>query len=628
MIPTNIPSTTPRRKPVASRKGGLRLQLRTWLIALGLALTTQPMAIASGALEKWSLQRADSSFPILGDDGSLFILSGKRLLRVDPQTGTTAWSFFAGGEPIGGILTATATGGSTGKLFAVTYSLSLYSLDPQNGEVRWEFQGGRAAFLNYPPKIAQKDGLVFVPGGSGTLYALDSDSGQQKWRFDLPSNSLFGGIAFGSSGQMIFGETDGSTGAGWVRSLDVTTGTSKWRFKLPVGTVSRPTPAIDLDGTAYLTTDTGTLIALDGATGTKRWDFTIAPPLVNLTAPLLDKQGQLYFGTASGQLYAIDTKSHLLKWKTASMNPNPVITDPALSSDGLICWALGDTSTNTGTILALDRETGSVKWSSPLRGFPSSPAVTGKDGSIYVADYSGQVQALVSGQVTRATATATAQTFNGFVVGTTITSSGAGYTNTPHVNVIGGGGNGAVLTARVANGVVVGVDVFDAGRGYTSTPKILIDPPVPYPAPSKAIATLTGDAVSSVTVLEPGYGYDSGVPPRVSLVGGGGEGAVGVAVVENGAIIGIDLISGGSGYTSPPSVQIEAPEGLAFVTIGVSRVAVTLHLTAGFIYQLQSSPDFQTWTNEGIPFLAVDDVATRTFDVGPEKQYYRLVTGR
>jgi len=76
----------------------------------------------------------------------------------------------------------------------------------------------------------------------------------------------------------------------------------------------------------------------------------------------------------------------------------------------------------------------------------------------------------------RASATATLN--NGFVVGATITDFGCGYTNTPPVLILGGGGTGATAAAVVSNGVVVNISITSAGIGYTSTPGIYIYSPV------------------------------------------------------------------------------------------------------------------------------------------------------
>jgi hypothetical protein len=74
-------------------------------------------------------------------------------------------------------------------------------------------------------------------------------------------------------------------------------------------------------------------------------------------------------------------------------------------------------------------------------------------------------------------ATATATVVNGFVVGATVTDVGCGYTNTPLVLILGGGGTGATATAVVTNGFVVGITITDAGIGYTNTPTVYIYSP-------------------------------------------------------------------------------------------------------------------------------------------------------
>jgi hypothetical protein len=76
-------------------------------------------------------------------------------------------------------------------------------------------------------------------------------------------------------------------------------------------------------------------------------------------------------------------------------------------------------------------------------------------------------------------ATATAIMTNGFVVAATITDAGIGYTNTPLVYLVGGGGSGAQAIATVSNGVLAGITIINASSGYTNTPIVAITPPFP-----------------------------------------------------------------------------------------------------------------------------------------------------
>ena len=91
-------------------------------------------------------------------------------------------------------------------------------------------------------------------------------------------------------------------------------------------------------------------------------------------------------------------------------------------------------------------------------------------------------------------ATATAQVVNGFVVGATMNDAGCGYTNTPIVLILGGGGSGATATAVASNGVVVNINITDAGVGYSSLPAIYIySPDGPQITLAKAVRPSSSD---------------------------------------------------------------------------------------------------------------------------------------
>ena len=98
-----------------------------------------------------------------------------------------------------------------------------------------------------------------------------------------------------------------------------------------------------------------------------------------------------------------------------------------------------------------------------------------------------------------APATATSTVVSGFVVGTTISDSGAGYTNVPNVRFIGGGGSGVVGRATVSNGVVTAVNILNPGRGYTNAPIVVISPPFITP-PKMHIADMSSLSFSNLAV--------------------------------------------------------------------------------------------------------------------------------
>ena len=79
---------------------------------------------------------------------------------------------------------------------------------------------------------------------------------------------------------------------------------------------------------------------------------------------------------------------------------------------------------------------------------------------------------------------------------------------------------GAAATAVVsAAGTISSVVVSYGGTGYTSAPDVIISTPVGLGTTTRAsvTSTLTGDAVSAITVVSPGTGYTIATPPEVLI---------------------------------------------------------------------------------------------------------------
>jgi len=85
-----------------------------------------------------------------------------------------------------------------------------------------------------------------------------------------------------------------------------------------------------------------------------------------------------------------------------------------------------------------------------------------------------------------------------------------------------------------------------------------------------ATATVSGGAVTSIAVNTGGSGYTSA--PTVYLSGGGGVGATATATVSGGAVTAIAVTYGGTGYTSAPTVSFSGGGGspVAVATVGAS----------------------------------------------------------
>jgi len=191
---------------------------------------------------------------------------------------------------------------------------------------------------------------------------------------------------------------------------------------------------------------------------------------------------------------------------------------------------------------------------------------------------------------------------NGFVVAATVTYGGYGYTNTPTVRIIGGGGSGAQAVAVVSNGAVIELNIMNAGFGYTNTPLVLIDPPFIL-NPIMGIAPMSFLSFSNLTVggayqLQQSVAwYWSNQPvsftatnafytQMVAGVAGSGDyrlalspaptQAFATAEVNYGFVVHAAVTSGGSGYVTSPAVTIVGGGGTNATAVSqISGGAVT-----------------------------------------------------
>jgi hypothetical protein len=185
------------------------------------------------------------------------------------------------------------------------------------------------------------------------------------------------------------------------------------------------------------------------------------------------------------------------------------------------------------------------------------------------------------------TGTGTATMSGVFVVGVNLVDGGSGYTNTPLVRFIGGGGSGAQGFATVSNGVVISITVTDAGYGYTNTPVVVIEPPF-ISNPVLGIAPMSFLTFSNLTVsgiyqLQQAVAWywtnrplnftaTSSIYTQMfaGIVGSGDfrlalnpvpSQAFASAQVVNGFVVGVTVSSGGSGYVTSPTVSITGGHG-------------------------------------------------------------------
>jgi hypothetical protein len=106
---------------------------------------------------------------------------------------------------------------------------------------------------------------------------------------------------------------------------------------------------------------------------------------------------------------------------------------------------------------------------------------------------------------------------------------------------------------------IVSVSIASAGSGYTLPPVVTITDPTGQSAQVTAIIGTSGIAGVTVNNNNSNGNY---VSPILTVVGGGGSGAVLQPVVVSGVIDEVIVVSAGTGYTSTPTIRIEDVSGL------------------------------------------------------------------
>lgn len=94
-------------------------------------------------------------------------------------------------------------------------------------------------------------------------------------------------------------------------------------------------------------------------------------------------------------------------------------------------------------------------------------------------------------------------------------------------------GSGKFLPIGSVNSIKIG----NGGAGFTSAPTVAIAPPASGQGiAATAVATISGGAVSNITVTDNGEGYGYNEVPSVTISGGGGSGAAATAVMQSAPI--------------------------------------------------------------------------------------------
>ncbi|HUV03696.1 MAG TPA: PQQ-binding-like beta-propeller repeat protein [Armatimonadota bacterium] len=289
--------------------------------------------------------KQNPSSPVVAD-GVVYICAGHRLYAVNAETGSLKWAYPAQ-ESLPTAIKSTPLVGDDLVYFAGGDGW-LYAVKKETGTLAWNFI--TASTITSSPILA--DGVIYVGSGDDHLYALDAQSGNPKWPGGFHTLDDVAGSPAVVDGLVYFLSGDMVLYAALVGSGDV-----KWAVR--IGTMGRTASPVVAENTVYLAA--GNFVqAYQAKSGRLKWGIQLRTTVTSTPAVA---NGTLYVGCRNGKLYAFTTAGKL-KWSAPVDVGAPIYASPVIAGDTVIVAA------NKGALVAVDAETGAVKWTYTI--FPSS----------------------------------------------------------------------------------------------------------------------------------------------------------------------------------------------------------------------------------------------------------------
>lgn len=259
---------------------------------------------------------------------------------------------------------------------------NLHAIGP-DGKILWEAppqrdRDGLDAFAGFNAPVLDRDGDVYI-GDSNQLWAFHPD-GRRKWVARLPEGS--GSFVYQVISRQ--GYVGGITTEGWVLFFDRTSGSPAVKpFRLPQG--EAPATGPHLPGLWQ-----GGLVDHDAGKLFEKIAFGFGVQVANAPA-VHPTTGRIFITAAgpkegdrySGRLYGLDIVDGEVKIGFSTRMDGGSGTSPSISPDGRYVYCAGE----DGVILAIDADSGAVRWSAQGEGL-LSPSLAA-DGTILTGNIFG-----------------------------------------------------------------------------------------------------------------------------------------------------------------------------------------------------------------------------------------------
>ena len=267
---------------------------------------------------------------------------------------------------------------------------------------------------------------VYAAGNRGDLLRINATNGKTLWRIDTKA-PLSGGVGVGEN-MVLVGTSKGS-----VLAYDIE-GKSLWQSKVSSEVLGAPQAAGEF---VVVRSGDSRIFGLDARDGSRRWEYQTTPPPLTLRANpgVIIVDNLVIAGMPAGKLVVLNITNGGLVWETVVAAPKgdnelERITDiagPPLVEPGRVCastfqgraacyetqkggqlWARPASSVgslaaddlsvylseDTGSVVALDRNTGASVWKQDKLAYRNLSAPLATKDYVVVGDYEGQLHFL------------------------------------------------------------------------------------------------------------------------------------------------------------------------------------------------------------------------------------------
>jgi len=245
----------------------------------------------------------------------------------------------------------------------VAFNSYIHAINLANGSERWHYPAeASAAITFYARPTLTADGQLIVGGYDNVLYSLNPENGQLNWSFEGAEGRYVGGAL--AAGDLIFAPSADHR----LYALNLN-GTLAWATPFETGEPIWAAPSADENcDCVYLASMDHKVYALEAQSGNLLWQTDDLGGAI-VSAPAISADHNLYVGTFANELVALNAKNGRELWRIAT--ENWIWGSPAVAGDRLY---FGDLD---GKFYAVDRLTGQSQWQiQPGSAIVGTPLVT------------------------------------------------------------------------------------------------------------------------------------------------------------------------------------------------------------------------------------------------------------